>query len=227
MIPPKHVAIIMDGNGRWGIKKKKSRNYGHSKGIEVVQEIIKASITKKINYLTLFAFSTENWKRPISEISFLIKLLSFYIDEKSNEIIKQGIKIKIIGNISKFPKKLQNKLNKLQIRTISNNKIQINMALNYGSREEILFALKKINKLKLNVSKKNLEKFLYTYKMPDPDILIRTGNTKRISNFLLWQSIYTEIFFEKKLWPDFNKYDFYKIINKFNKINRNFGGLNE
>jgi undecaprenyl diphosphate synthase len=227
MIPPKHVAIIMDGNGRWGIKKKKSRNYGHSKGIEVVQEIIKASITKKINYLTLFAFSTENWKRPISEISFLIKLLSFYIDEKSNEIIKQGIKIKIIGNISKFPKKLQNKLNKLQIRTISNNKIQINIALNYGSREEILFALKKINKLKLNVSKKNLEKFLYTYKMPDPDILIRTGNTKRISNFLLWQSIYTEIFFEKKLWPDFNKYDFYKIINKFNKINRNFGGLNE
>ena len=227
MIPPKHVAIIMDGNGRWGIKKKKSRNYGHSKGIEVVQEIIKASITKKINYLTLFAFSTENWKRPISEISFLIKLLSFYIDEKSNEIIKQGIKIKIIGNISKFPKKLQNKLNKLQNRTISNNKIQINIALNYGSREEILFALKKINKLKLNVSKKNLEKFLYTYKMPDPDILIRTGNTKRISNFLLWQSIYTEIFFEKKLWPDFNKYDFYKIINKFNKINRNFGGLNE
>ena len=227
MIPPKHVAIIMDGNGRWGIKKKKSRNYGHSKGIEVVQEIIKASITKKINYLTLFAFSTENWKRPISEISFLIKLLSFYIDEKSNEIIKQGIKIKIIGNISKFPKKLQNKLNKLQNRTISNNKIQINIALNYGSREEILFALKKINKLKINVSKKNLEKFLYTYKMPDPDILIRTGNTKRISNFLLWQSIYTEIFFEKKLWPDFNKYDFYKIINKFNKINRNFGGLNE
>ena len=227
MIPPKHVAIIMDGNGRWGIKKKKSRNYGHSKGIEVVQEIIKASITKKINYLTLFAFSTENWKRPISEISFLIKLLSFYIDEKSNEIIKQGIKIKIIGNISKFPKKLQNKLNKLQNRTISNNKIQINIALNYGSREEILFALKKINKLKLNVSKKNLEKFLYTYKIPDPDILIRTGNTKRISNFLLWQSIYTEIFFEKKLWPDFNKYDFYKIINKFNKINRNFGGLNE
>ena len=137
MIPPKHVAIIMDGNGRWGIKKKKSRNYGHSKGIEVVQEIIKASITKKINYLTLFAFSTENWKRPISEISFLIKLLSFYIDEKSNEIIKQGIKIKIIGNISKFPKKLQNKLNKLQNRTISNNKIQINIALNYGSREEI------------------------------------------------------------------------------------------
>ena len=227
MIPPKHVAIIMDGNGRWGIKKKKSRNYGHSKGIEVVQEIIKASITKKINYLTLFAFSTENWKRPISEISFLIKLLSFYIDEKSNEIIKQGIKIKIIGNISKFPKKLQNKLNKLQNRTISNNKIQINIALNYGSREEILFALKKINKLKLNVSKKNFEKFLYTYKIPDPDILIRTGNTKRISNFLLWQSIYTEIFFEKKLWPDFNKYDFYKIINKFNKINRNFGGLNE
>ena len=227
MIPPKHVAIIMDGNGRWGIKKKKSRNYGHSKGIEVVQEIIKASITKKINYLTLFAFSTENWKRPISEIYFLIKLLSFYIDEKSNEIIKQGIKIKIIGNISKFPKKLQNKLNKLQNRTISNNKIQINIALNYGSREEILFALKKINKLKINVSKKNLEKFLYTYKMPDPDILIRTGNTKRISNFLLWQSIYTEIFFEKKLWPDFNKYDFYKIINKFNKINRNFGGLNE
>ena len=227
MIPPKHVAIIMDGNGRWGIKKKKSRNYGHSKGIEVVQEIIKASITKKINYLTLFAFSTENWKRPISEISFLIKLLSFYIDEKSNEIIKQGIKIKIIGNISKFPKKLQNKLNKLQNRTISNNKIQINIALNYGSREEILFALKKINKLKLNVSKKNLEKFLYTYKIPDPDILIRTGNTKRISNFLLWQSIYTEIFFEKKLWPDYNKYDFYKIINKFNKINRNFGGLNE
>ena len=153
--------------------------------------------------------------------------MSFYIDEKSNEIIKQGIKIKIIGNISKFPKKLQNKLNKLQNRTISNNKIQINIALNYGSREEILFALKKINKLKLNVSKKNLEKFLYTYKIPDPDILIRTGNTKRISNFLLWQSIYTEIFFEKKLWPDFNKYDFYKIINKFNKINRNFGGLNE
>ena len=227
MNSPRHVAIIMDGNGRWGIKKKNSRNYGHKKGLEAVEKIIEAATENKIKYLTLFIFSTENWKRPINEVNYLFKLLSNYIDKNIKYLLKKNIKIKVIGNINPFPNKLKNKINKVQNLTKLNSNIQLNMALNYGSRQELIYAIKRLKKKNITINKKNIEKNLYTRDIPDPEILIRTGNTNRISNFLIWQCIYSEIFFEKKMWPEFNKKDFKRIINKFKKINRNFGGLGE
>ena len=226
MNSPIHVAIIMDGNGRWGLHKNKSRNYGHKKGLETVEKIIQAAIEKNIKYLTLFVFSTENWKRPLKEIKFLFTLLDKYIDKEILNLIKKDIKIKIIGNIAPFPRTLKNKIKKVEKLTKSNKKIQINMALNYGSRQEIVYSIKKIRKKIGIINEKNITNNLYTANIPNPDILIRTGDTNRISNFLTWQIIYTEIFFEKKMWPEFTKKDFYKIINKFEKIKRNFGGLN-
>ena len=227
MNSPKHVAIIMDGNGRWGIKKKNSRNYGHKKGLETVEQIISAAISKKIKYLTLFVFSTENWKRPVKEVNYLLKLLDNYINKEINNLIKKNIKIKVIGNINPFPKLLKKKIRNVENITKDNKKIQINMALNYGSRQEIISAINKIKKNTKIINENNINKYLYTSGIPEPDILIRTGNTNRISNFLIWQLIYTEIFFLKKMWPDFNKNDFNKIINQFSKINRKYGGLNE
>ncbi len=223
---PKHVAIIMDGNGRWGIKKKNSRNYGHKKGIETVEKIIEAAIEKKLNYLTLFVFSTENWKRPSKEINYLFKLLNFYIEKELKNLLKKKIKIKVIGDIKVFPRNLKKNIKKIEKLSQNNKAIQVNMALNYGSRQEIINSVKKIVKSKLKINEKNISHNLYTKDIPDPDVLIRTGNTKRISNFLIWQSIYTEIFFEKKMWPDFTKKDFHRIIKKFQNIGRNFGGLN-
>ena len=225
MKPLKHVAIIMDGNGRWGVRNGKSRNYGHKKGIQTVEKIISAAVKKKIKYLTLFVFSTENWKRPLKEIKYLFDLLEHYIDKEIKNLIKKNIKLKIIGNISSFPKTLKSKIKNIEQLTKNNNKIQINMALNYGSRQELIYSIKKILKKSLIINEKNITKNLYTHDIPDPEILIRTGDTKRISNFLIWQSIYTEIFFEKKMWPEFNQNDFYRIIKKYNKIDRNFGGL--
>ena len=225
MSSPKHVAIIMDGNGRWGIKKKNSRNYGHSKGISVVKNIITSAINKKIKFLTLYAFSTENWKRPKQEVSFLIKLLETYIEKELNNFKKNNIKLKIIGNIKKFPKSLKNKLNNAEKSTYKNNRIQVNIALNYGSKEEIINSIKSLNKLSKSINEKNISKYLYTKGIPDPEILIRTGSRNRLSNFLLWQLSYTEIFFVSKLWPDFSKRDFGNIISKFVKVKRNFGGI--
>ena len=225
MIPPKHVAIIMDGNGRWGIQKKKSRNYGHSKGIKVVENIIEEAVSKKIKYLTLFTFSTENWKRPKSEIKFLISILEKYIKKELNNLIKKKIKLKIIGNLEKFPNSLKVKLRKAEKLTRLNNKIQIIIALNYGSKEEIINTVKKLNNLSIRINEKNISENLYTKNIPDPEILIRTGNRNRLSNFLLWQLSYTEIYFVSKLWPDFTRKDFSKIINNFSKVKRNFGGI--
>ena len=225
MNSPTHVAIIMDGNGRWGIKKKKSRNYGHSKGIGVVKNIINAAISKKIKYLTLYTFSTENWKRPNQEIKFLINLLKTYIDKELSNLIKNNIKLKIIGNIKKFPKSLKIKLIEAEKLTNYNDKIQINIALNYGSKEEIVKSIKKLNKLSKPINEKNISNYLYTNGIPDPEILIRTGDRNRLSNFLLWQLSYTEIYFVSKLWPDFTDNDFKKIIAKFVKVKRNFGGI--
>ena len=227
MIPPKHVAIIMDGNGRWGLKKKNSRNYGHKIGLQTVEKIINAAIKNKIKYLTLFVFSTENWKRPNNEIKYLFTLLAKYIDKETNNLLKKKIKIKLIGNIKSFPKYLSTKIKRVEKITRSSNRIQINMALNYGSKQEIINAFRHVNKKKLKINTKNIEKKLYTYDIPDPEILIRTGNTNRISNFMLWQIVYTEIFFIKKMWPEFTEKDFQKIIKKFNNINRKFGGLND
>ena len=219
-----HVAIIMDGNGRWGLKNKKSRNAGHREGLNIVEEIIKESIKHKIQYLTLFAFSTENWKRPKKEINFLFNLLENFLLNRIDELSKQNIKLKIIG-FKNFSAKLNRLLISSENKTKNNNKLQINLALNYGSKNELLNAFKKMKKFKETVNEKNLVKYLQTNKIPDPDILIRTGNTQRLSNFLLWQMAYTEIFFEKKLWPDFNKKDYSRIINKFKTIKRNFGNV--
>ncbi len=225
MNSPKHVAIIMDGNGRWGIKKRKSRNYGHSVGVKVVEEIISEAISNKIKYLTLYTFSTENWKRPEKEIKYLIKLLEKYISKEIKNLAEKNIKLKIIGNINKFPKSLKLKLRQAEKLTKLNDKIQINIALNYGSKEEIIRTVKKLFNLSLQINNKNISNNLYTRDIPDPEILIRTGNRKRLSNFLLWQSSYTEIYFEKKLWPDFTRNDFRKIILNFSKVRRNFGGI--
>ena len=225
MNPINHVAIIMDGNGRWGIKHKKSRNLGHRAGLNTVERIIKSTIKNKVKYLTLYAFSTENWKRPQNEIKFLFKLLDSFIDQKINEFNKNNIKLKIIGNINVFNKKLKKKLLKSETLTNNNTKLQVNLALNYGSKSELINAFKKINKDKLNINIRNIEKNLYTSNVPDPDILIRTGSTNRLSNFLLWQLAYSEIFFEKKLWPDFKENDYNKILKKFRKTKRNYGNI--
>ena len=207
------------------LKKKKSRNYGHLQGIKTVEKIIQASLKIRLNYLTLYTFSTENWKRPKKEINFLFKILENYIDKELNNLIEKNIKIKIIGDLKKIPNKLLKKLRKTEDETKKNKSLQINVALNYGSRKEIIEALQKINKKKLKISENLISKNLYTENIPDPNILIRTGNTKRLSNFLLWQLQYSEIFFEKKLWPDFKQEDFYRILKKYNKIKRNFGGI--
>ena len=220
-----HVAIIMDGNGRWGLKKFNSRKFGHKKGIKSVEKIIEASIKKNIKYLTLYTFSTENWKRPKYEINFLFSLLEDYLKKNLNVLLKNNIKFKVLGDLNKFPKNLKNSINNAIKLTSKNSKLQINLALNYGSKDEILRSLKLVTKKKLQINIKNIEKYLYTSNMPDPDILIRTGNTNRLSNFLLWQLSYSEIFFDKKLWPDFNKKDFNKILSKFKKIKRNYGKI--
>ncbi len=224
MNPIKHVAIIMDGNGRWGIIKKKSRNYGHQQGLKTVEKIILETLKKKIRFLTLFAFSTENWKRPKSEIKFLFSLLENFLLKKITEFHKQKIKLSVIGK-KNFSKKLNNLLKKSEKLTSKNNKLQINLALNYGSKSEIVNTFNIIKKKGLKISEKAISNNLYTAKIPDPDILIRTGNTNRLSNFLLWQLAYSEIFFEKKLWPDFNKEDYNRIINCYKKIKRNFGNI--
>jgi len=224
MNPLKHVAIIMDGNGRWGLKHKKSRNAGHKAGLETVEKIIKETIKNKISFLTLYAFSTENWKRPKKEINYLFNLLEVFLKKRLNELHKQNIKLKIIGS-KKFTNRLNKLLNLSEKKTEKNNKLQINLALNYGSKIEIIGAFKQMVKKKILFNEHNVSKYLFTNNIPDPDILIRTGNTKRLSNFLLWQIAYTEIFFVKKLWPDFNEKDFNKIIKKFIVTKRNFGTI--
>ena len=224
MNPIKHVAIIMDGNGRWGIQNKGSRNLGHRAGLNTVEQIIEETIKQKIKYLTLYTFSTENWKRPKKEISFLFTLLDNFLTKKIENLIKNGIKLKIIGDKKKLSKKLQKLLIDSERKTSHNTSLQINLALNYGSKEEIINAFKKVNKKK-RITEITIEENLYTCGIPNPDLLIRTGNTQRLSNFLLWQLSYTEIFFEKKLWPNFTKNDYKKILNKFRLLKRNFGSI--
>ena len=225
MNPIKHVAIIMDGNGRWGIKNKKSRNLGHKEGLKTVENILKETVKKKIKYLTLYAFSTENWKRPRNEIKYLFSLLENFLINKINELNENNIRLRIIGNTNKLSKKLKELLKTSEKITKKNSVLQINLALNYGSKYEIVNAINKVNKKKLILNEKNISNNLYTYNCPNPDILIRTGNTHRLSNFLLWQAAYSEIFFEKKLWPDFTIKDYNNILNKFKKIKRNFGSI--
>jgi len=221
-----HVAIIMDGNGRWGLRKKKSRNYGHLKGIKAVEIVIKSSLVRKIKYLTLYTFSTENWKRPESEVNFLFDLIRKSLKKKIKKIIKQGIKVNIIGDRRGLPTDIIKIVKLIESKTKKNKRITLNLALNYGSKQEIVNACKSlIKKRQKEINVNNFEKGLYTRDIPDPEILIRTGGTKRLSNFLLWQLAYTEIFFIDKLWPDFNENDFNNIIKKFFSIKRNFGKI--
>ena len=224
MNPPKHVAIIMDGNGRWGIKNRNSRNEGHKAGLRTVEKIIKKSIQQKIEFLTLYVFSTENWKRPKKEINFLFNLLDNFLRNKIKNLHKNEIKLKIIGK-KNFSKKLNDLLKSSEIKTKNNSKLQINLAINYGSKDELINSFKSIIKKKITVNEKNIQNNLYTKNIPNPDILIRTGDTKRLSNFLLWQISYTEIFFEKKLWPDFNEKDYSRILKTFKNTKRNFGQI--
>ena len=225
MNPIKHVAIIMDGNGRWGIKHKNSRNAGHRAGLNSVEKIINECLKLNIKYLTLYTFSTENWKRPKKEIIFLFNLLENFLTKKINNLIKRNIKLKFIGEINKLPKKLKALIKKSEFKTSKNLSLQVNVALNYGSKNEIVQSIKNIKKKRIIINKENIDKNLFTKNIIDPDILIRTGNTQRLSNFMLWQLAYTEIFFEKKLWPDFNESDFKKILNRFKKIKRNYGSI--
>jgi len=221
----RHVAIIMDGNGRWGIKHKQSRNAGHRAGLNTVDLIINHCINNKIEFLTLYTFSSENWKRPKNEITFLFKLLENFLKKKINKIIEKDIKLKFIGELNELPTKLQKLIKLSEKKTFNKKTIQINIALNYGSKIELINTVKKIKQKKLTINEKSIDDNLYTKHLPNPDILIRTGDTNRLSNFLLWQLSYTEIFFEKKLWPDFTFKDFNKIINKFKNIKRNFGSI--
>ena len=224
MNPLRHIAIIMDGNGRWGLKYKNSRNAGHKAGLKTVEKIIKEIVKNKIKFLTLFAFSTENWKRPKQEIDYLFNLLENFLINRIEDLHNQNIKLKILGS-KKFSTKLNRLLNNSEKKTSKNTKLQINLALNYGSKSELINAFKKIKKNKAVINEKNLSKNLQTKNIPDPDLLIRTGNTKRLSNFLLWQLAYSEIFFEKKLWPAFNVKDYNRIIKEYKSIKRNFGRI--
>ena len=215
----------MDGNGRWGKKRGKSRKFGHSNGVKVIEKVVKFSIKLKIPILTFYTFSTENWKRPKTEINFLFQLINNYFFKEINNLLKKNINININVDIKKLPKKIKKKLQESINRTRKCRKILINLALNYGSKDEIINSIRLMKAKKQNISIKNFEKNLYTKKIPDPDILVRTGGKKRLSNFLLWQLAYSEIFFEKKLWPDFNENDYNRILSKFKKIKRNYGNI--
>ena len=225
MNPIKHVAIIMDGNGRWGLKKKKSRNFGHKAGLISVEKIIKKTIEKKIKFLTLYAFSTENWKRPKKEINFLFNLLQEYLEKKISKLNKQGIKFKVIGDKKLLSQKLIKILLNSEKITKKNKILHLNLALNYGSKSELVNSVNLIRKKGISLTEQNISNNLYTRDSPNPDLLIRTGNRNRLSNFLLWQLAYSEIFFEKKLWPDFNEKDYSKILKNFINIKRNFGSI--
>ena len=224
MNPLKHVAIIMDGNGRWGLKNHNSRNKGHEAGLRTVEKIIDETLKNKISFLTLYAFSTENWKRPKKEINYLFQLLEKFLIKQLDFVHKKNIKLKIIG-VKNFSSKLNKLLKLAEKKTLNNKKLQINLALNYGSKTELLNAFKQVKNKGEKINETNIEKNMQTRGIPDPEILIRTGDTKRLSNFLLWQLAYTEIFFEKKLWPEFSKKDFNKIIKNYKKIKRNFGSI--
>ena len=225
MNPIKHVAIIMDGNGRWGIKNKKSRNLGHKAGLIAAEKIINETIQKKIKFLTLYAFSTENWKRPKREVQFLFNLLEEFLITKTNQLNKQDIKFTVIGSKKNFSKKLLRILANSEASTKNNKSLQINLALNYGFKNELINAVNIMKKKNILFNESNISKHLYTKKIPDPDLLVRTGNTNRLSNFLLWQLAYSEIYFVKKLWPDFSTKDYNKILNNFKNLKRNFGAI--
>ena len=219
-----HIAIIMDGNGRWGQKKRGNRNYGHLAGVKTVQKIVEASILLKIPIISLYVFSTENWSRPKSEINYLFNLINIYFKKEISNIIKNKIKIIVSGRLKKLPTQIKKSLQSAIKQTKKNNKLIVNLAINYGSKNEIIDAVKIINNNSENITEEKINKNLYS-DLPSPDILIRTGGQKRLSNFMLWQLAYTEIFFLDKLWPEFTKNDLKNIVKKYQNIKRNFGGI--
>ncbi len=225
MNPIKHVAIIMDGNGRWGVKNKKSRNLGHKAGLVTAEKIIKETVKKKIKFITLYAFSTENWKRPKKEVQFLFNLFEEFLITKTNQLNKQDIKFTVIGIRKNFSKKLIRILSNSESSTKNNKSLQVSLALNYGFKSELINAINIMRKNNILFNESNITKHLYTKNVPDPDLLIRTGNTNRLSNFLLWQLAYSEIYFVKKLWPDFSLRDYNKILNNYKNLKRNFGAI--
>jgi undecaprenyl diphosphate synthase len=228
MISPSHIAIIMDGNGRWGLKKYNDRNKGHYYGLQNINNIIKNCIKLNIKYLTLYTFSTENWNRPKKEIDYLFYLFKYFYKKNFNNLNKNNIRIKFIGNLKNIPKELKNIIKNIQEKTKKNNEITVIFAFNYGAKSELINAFKNILKSKKKeINEELVSNNLYTKNIPDPDILIRTGGEKRLSNFLLWQISYAELFFIDKYWPDFTFLDLKKIVNRFNVIKRKFGGINE
>ena len=228
MMLPSHIAIIMDGNGRWGLKKYNDRNKGHYFGLQNINQVIKNCIKLKIKYLTLYTFSTENWSRPEKEVDYLFFLFKYFYKKNFKKINKNNIRIKFIGDLKNIPKDLKIIIKNIQDKTKTNTAITVVMAFNYGAKSELINAFKNILKIKKNkINEELISNYLYTKNIPDPDILIRTGGYKRLSNFLLWQLSYAELFFVDKNWPDFNFLDLKKIVNTFSKIKRKFGGLNE
>jgi len=219
-----HIAFIMDGNGRWGIKKKRSRNYGHFEGVKTVQKMVEASVLFKVPVVSFYVFSSENWKRPKTEINYLFNLIKLYFKKEINNISKNKIRINILGRINNLPQETKKILTSAVKKTKKNKKLIVNLAINYGSKNEIIDSAKKLNFNSKKINEENITRNLYQ-DVPFPDILIRTGGQKRLSNFMLWQLAYTEIFFLDKLWPDFSKNDLNKIIKKYHKIKRNFGGV--
>jgi undecaprenyl diphosphate synthase len=222
-----HVAIIMDGNGRWALKRNKPRNFGHQEGLKNISSLIDFAKKNKIKFLTLFVFSLDNWKRSKSEVTFLFNLLEGFLDKNINQLIKKKIKIKSIGERRKLSKKLIDKIKKVEKFSSKNYDITVNLAFNYSSKIEIVESLKKSIKQKRKITLNSIKNNLYTSDIPDPELLIRTGGQNRLSDFMLWQMSYTEIFFLKKLWPDFNINDFKKILQEYKKIKRNFGGIDD
>ena len=229
-LTPRHVAIIMDGNGRWAKRKGFPKIAGHRAGAKSVEEIIKAAREAGIEILTLYTFSTENWKRPKKEVDSLMKLLEAYLDKETEKIAKKGIRVRAIGRIEGLPEGVRDKIKKIENRTKDNKGLLLNLALNYGGRPEITDAAKKIaeevkaGKLSPeDISEEVFEKYLYTKDIPDPDLLIRTSGEMRLSNFLLWQLSYSEIYVTDTLWPDFRKKDLEKAIIEYQKRERRYG----
>ena len=227
---PKHLAIIMDGNGRWAEKRGKKRVFGHSHGVKAVREVVEEAVQLKIPYLTLYAFSTENWNRPQEEIGVLMKLLVSTLRSEFERLLKNRIKLKVIGNLAQLPEVVQKELNYAIEQTQENEEMTLTLALSYGAREELTNVLKQLaSKVKNNIISTEkidhsvINEHLYTYNLPDVDLLIRTSGEKRISNFMLWQIAYAELYFSKVLWPDFTKEHLHKALNSYQKRERRFG----
>ena len=232
---PKHIAVIMDGNGRWAKSKNKPRVFGHNAGVKRVNEIVECCLdNENIEILTLYTFSSENWSRPTTEVNSLMKLVLSTVNKEINNLIKNGVKVRVIGDKSKLPDVVFKKLNEVVEKTRNNSKLVLNLALNYGSKQEIINGVKLImkdfidGKIKLeDINLDILESKLYTYPYPNPDLLIRTGGEHRLSNFLLWQLAYSEIVINSKFWPDYSSIDFLRDIEEYINRERRFGRISE